>query len=177
MLTYTKGVSKSCKSCGHIGSQRMECLVRHHDECRIVYFVSYFFSQHLQPLKQLHVLTFATIGHSRDLLFHHPTTTGFYTIIFAADNSQLYFSLLPTNNILTKWSYMQMIIFVVGNLDESHLQHLKQIVVPVSYRNISPGCKCFDLVITTRYYFCREVSMQYVNSQREAHLLARPEYS
>ena len=51
VFTYTKGVAEGGKCCGHIGSQRMERLVSHHNKCRTINIIGYFFSQHLQSLK------------------------------------------------------------------------------------------------------------------------------
>ena len=78
---------------------------------------------------------------------------------------------------MPKWRNVQMVVLVVGYLDKSHLQHLKQIVVPVSYRYISACSKGLDSVVTSRDDFWRKVSAQNINSQGESYFFSRPEYS
>ena len=65
---------------------------------------------------------------------------------------------------------MYMAILVVGNLDKSHLQHLQQIVVPITMRNVTSHREGLQEIVLMRNHVERHAASQNVNSRCESNI-------
>ena len=66
-----------------------------------------------------------------------------------------------------------MIVLIISYFKVAELQHLKQIVLPVTRRNIASGTERFKFLITFSGNFSRIVSTENINQQSYADLLFR----
>lgn len=93
-------------------------------------FVSQFLAQFLESFDEfLHVRPMASIGEYQTACVNHRRT------VFSSSDGQLHL-LFTLQYLPAKPSHLHDIVFVVGYLEESHLHHLQEIVLPVLHADI-----------------------------------------
>lgn len=90
--------------------------------------------------------------------------------LFSADDNQ-HCLFTAEKNVTAAPCYFQVIVFVVGYLEVTHLQHLQQIILPVTCGDVSSGSERFQFRICFFCDFSRWVSPQNVYQESDAYLL------
>ena len=90
--------------------------------------------------------------------------------LFSADDNQ-HCPFTAEKNVTAAPCYFQVIVFVVGYLEVTHLQHLQQIILPVTCGDVSSGSERFQFRICFFCDFSRWVSPQNVYQESDAYLL------